>query len=177
MRSATTFAAALIALAAMPAWAQEHQHDQRQAAPSPYAGLQQRDIKALSDEEIRKYREGEGMGFALAAELNHYPGPRHALEMADHLGLSAAQRATIVRAREAMQQDARRHGEAIVAMERDLDRGFASGAMDSTRLRAHTAEIARLQGELRFVHLAAHLAVRASLTPEQVARYDAMRGY
>jgi len=38
-------------------------------------------------------------------------------------------------------------------------------------------EASRLEGELRFVHLKAHVELRAVLTPEQVARYDALRGY
>lgn len=41
----------------------------------PYAGQQSRDIKALSDEEMKGYLTGAGMGFAKAAELNRYPGP------------------------------------------------------------------------------------------------------
>lgn len=51
--------------------------------PSPYAGLESRPIKALSAEEIERYRNGEGMGLAMAAELNHFPGPKHVFEL-DH---------------------------------------------------------------------------------------------
>jgi len=32
------------------------------------------------------------MGFAKAAELNHYPGPKHVLQLADQLQLSEEQR-------------------------------------------------------------------------------------
>jgi hypothetical protein len=39
------------------------------------------------------------------------------------------------------------------------------------------SEIARLYGELRFIHLAAHLSTRAILTADQVATYDRLRGY
>jgi hypothetical protein len=38
-------------------------------------------------------------------------------------------------------------------------------------------ETARLEGELRAAHLAAHLETRAILTQHQVARYAALRGY
>ncbi len=48
------------------AWAQTHQ---------PYAGLQARPVKALSDQQIADLKAGRGMGLALAAELNGYPGP------------------------------------------------------------------------------------------------------
>ncbi|MDL1878575.1 hypothetical protein FBQ85_25940, partial [Cytophagia bacterium CHB2] len=67
----------IIALLAAPALAQ-HQH-------SPYAGEESREIKSLSPQEIRMYLEGHGMGLAKAAELNHYPGPRHVMELAKQL--------------------------------------------------------------------------------------------
>jgi hypothetical protein len=54
-------------------------------ALSPYTGQERREIKALSNEEIDRYLSGDGMGLAKAAELNHYPGPRHVLELADQL--------------------------------------------------------------------------------------------
>jgi hypothetical protein len=70
--------AALLMLMAEPAVAQQHEHGH-----APYAGFQQRTIKALSDQEISDLRAGRGMGLALAAEMNGYPGPIHALELAD----------------------------------------------------------------------------------------------
>jgi hypothetical protein len=36
----------------------------------PYAGLQNRSIKTLSDQQIADLNAGRGMGLALAAELN-----------------------------------------------------------------------------------------------------------
>jgi hypothetical protein len=45
-----------------------------QSGHSPYAGQEKREIKALSAEDIEGYLTGQGMGFAKAAELNHYPG-------------------------------------------------------------------------------------------------------
>ena len=52
---------------------------------SPYAGMQARPIKALSSEQIADLKAGRGMGLALTAELNGYPGPAHLLELADKL--------------------------------------------------------------------------------------------
>ena len=57
----------------------------------PYAGLQNRSIKTLSDQQIADLNAGRGMGLALAAELNGYPGPVHAIELADQLHLSPEQ--------------------------------------------------------------------------------------
>jgi hypothetical protein len=59
---------------------------------SPYSGEERREIKALSKEEVNGYLSGDGMGFAKVAELNHHPGPRHVLELADQLQLSDEQR-------------------------------------------------------------------------------------
>src|SRR5512140_1710908 len=53
------------------------------ALTSPYAGEEKREIKSLSADVIEQYNQGEGMGMAKAAELNHYPGPRHVLMAAD----------------------------------------------------------------------------------------------
>src|SRR5512132_2062072 len=70
------------------------------AADNPYVGLQTRSIKALSDQEIADYMQGNGMGLSKVAELNHYPGPRHVLDQAGDLGLSPAQ---LAKAREIWQ--------------------------------------------------------------------------
>jgi hypothetical protein len=43
--------------------------------------------------------------------------------------------------------------------------------------RAVLDELARLQADLRYTHLSAHLAMRSVLSAEQISRYDALRGY
>src|SRR5437762_8281719 len=60
-------------------------------SPQPYAAMRDRQIKALSEQQIADLKAGRGMGLALAAELNGYPGPSHLLELADQLDLSADQ--------------------------------------------------------------------------------------
>lgn len=152
------------------AFAQAHTH-------TPYAGQQDRPIKALSPDEVEGYRSGAGMGLAKAAELNHYPGPRHVLDLADRLGLTADQRTRTQAVYDAMHAEAVRLGRQIVAEEAALDTLFAAGTADADRVRARTAEIGTLQGALRFVHLRAHLQMKEILTPEQVRRYDHLRGY
>jgi hypothetical protein len=57
----------------------------------PYAGLQNRSIKTLFDQQIADLNAGRRMGLALAAELNGYPGPIHAIELAEQLRLSPDQ--------------------------------------------------------------------------------------
>jgi hypothetical protein len=39
------------------------------------------------------------------------------------------------------------------------------------------SEIGALQSDLRATHLKAHLETKAVLRPEQISRYDALRGY
>ena len=55
----------------------------------PHSGMQNRPIKALSDQQVADLKAGRGMGLALAAELNGYPGPSHLIELPDQLGLTS----------------------------------------------------------------------------------------
>ena len=153
------------------------QHDHPTAAASPYGDLAGRRIKALSDEDITRLANGEGMGFALSAELNHYPGPRHVLDLADQLALSREAREAVEAIRVRMNERARALGTQIVAAEAALDEAFVTRTITSPALASLTARIAELTGALRATHLTAHLEVTALLSPEQVDRYDALRRY
>ncbi len=152
-------------------------HASLAAEPSPYAGEQTRAIKALSAAEIADLEAGRGMGLARAGELNGYPGPAHVLELADALGLTPAQRDQVTEIRMRMTAAAKPLGAEIIAEERALDRSFADGTIDATRLAAATEAIGALRGKLRAVHLAAHLETKRVLTPDQIRRYDELRGY
>jgi Spy/CpxP family protein refolding chaperone len=167
-RAAALAALALALAAATPAVATE---------PSPYAGLERRGVKALSEAEVGDLLAGRGAGMALPAELNRYPGPVHVLELAGTLRLTPEQEAETRRLLAEMRSDAIPLGQAVVAEETELDRLFASGAADEASLRPLVAEIARLRGELRLAHLKYHLTMRNLLSPVQVAAYDAARGY
>jgi hypothetical protein len=147
------------------------------AADMPYAGQQTRAIKALSDDEIAALRKGEGMGMAKAAELNGYPGPAHVLQLTAQLGLTDVQRRDVQAIFNRMSAAAKPLGDQIIAQEQVLDQLFAKGEITPDRLAAATAAIAELQGRLRAVHLSAHLETRALLNPDQIARYEQLRGY
>jgi Spy/CpxP family protein refolding chaperone len=159
----------LVLLAPLLAQAQEQR--------SPYAGRQERGIKAFSADEVQAYLEGRGMQLALAADLNKYPGPLHALELAGPLQLTAVQQAQTEEARAAILDEARKLGKLIVEKEQELDRLFASAKIDEGKLRTLVREIARLQGELRIAHLRRHLEMKQILTFEQIEKYDELRGY
>jgi len=147
------------------------------AQTSPYAGQHERTIKALSAEEMRDLTEGRGMGLAKAAELNGYPGPAHVLELANELQLTPDQRAATEALYQRMLAEARRLGAAILRAEGELDRRFQHRHIDQASLQTATAAVAGLQGDLRTVHLAAHLEQAAVLTPAQIAEYSKRRGY
>jgi len=164
----------ICSLSVLPAVAAQAQHEHQ---PSPYAGQELTAIPALTAQELADLREGAGMGFARAAELNHFPGPKHVLELADELALTADQRARVRAILEVMQGRAVALGEQIIEAERILNTRFRHAHIDSTSLRTMTADVARLYGELRATHLQAHLATSAVLSEDQVAAYDRLRGY
>jgi len=147
------------------------------SARSPYAGEETRTVSALSDDQIRQYLNGEGMGFAMPAELNGYPGPRHVLDLAGQLHLSAPVREKISGVFAAMHAQAVRVGRQIVGKERLLDTLFKSGQMKTAEMKKVVEEIGRLQGEYRWTHLNAHLSVTPLLSAEQVGTYKKLRGY
>jgi Spy/CpxP family protein refolding chaperone len=147
------------------------------AGEAPYAGWQDRAIKALSAEQVDALQEGRGMGLALPAELNGYPGPRHVLELADQLELTARQRAEAQRLFEEMEAQAIVLGGQVLESEAALDRLFATGTPSDAETVAAAVEAGRLQGALRGHHLRYHLAMREVLSPHQVMRYQQLRGY
>jgi Spy/CpxP family protein refolding chaperone len=153
------------------AFAQSHNPQQ------PYAGFETRKIKALSDEQIADLRAGRGLSLALAAELNGYPGPLHTLQFADVLGLSDAQRQRTKELLEAENAETIPIGEKLIKQETELDRLFASKSVEPATLEAATSAIGATQGALRAAHLRYHLTMMKVLTPEQVQRYNELRGY
>ena len=142
---------------------------------APYAGLDQREIKALAPERIEGLRRGEGLGYALAAELNDVAGPKHALEL--DLGLTSEQREAIETIRATMSAEAQSLGTELIEAERALDVAFASGSATPDEVGRLTAEAAAIEARLRAAHLNAHLAVDPLLTDDQRAAYAAARGY
>lgn len=146
-------------------------------APSPYSGLERRDIKSLSDEDIAELEAGTGWGLALAAELNGAPGPAHVLELADQLGLSEEQRSITAQIHARMTEAAKQAGARLIAAEAMLEDAFRRGGMPPQALYGMIMNAGRARAELRFVHLSTHLQMPYVLTPEQIAKYRELRGY
>ena len=133
-------------------------------------------IKSLPADEVKQYLSGAGMGYAQPAELNGYPGPMHVLELADKLALTADQRAATEKLMAAHKAEARAIGARVVEAERALDNLFRAGAASEATLAQAVARAAAVRGEYRLAHLETHRRMRALLSNEQVARYDALRG-
>jgi Spy/CpxP family protein refolding chaperone len=144
---------------------------------SPYVGQETREIKALSQQEVEDYLNGKGLGYAKAAELNQYPGPRHVLDMAEELALTEEQTTRTQAVFSAMKAQAVTLGKQLVEKERELDRQFASGSIDASSLKTLLSDIGALRAKIRYVHLNAHLEQKALLTKHQIQLYDRLRGY
>lgn len=170
--------ALLLAASGLDAQAHDPQaHAGHAQHASGYAELMERDIKALSAEDVEGLLAGAGMAQALPAELNGWAGPRHVLEMADMLGLTEEQRAGVQAVFDEMDREARRLGAEVVEAERELDRYFLESDPSPQGLAQLTTRVAELRGQLRFTHLKAHLQTNPLLTEAQRAHYQMARGY
>src|SRR5712672_2482611 len=147
------------------------------AQQQPYAGMESRAIKTLSDQQIADLKEGNGMGLALAGELNGYPGPRHAIDLAERLHLTPDQVAKLNEFYAAMKSETMPIGATLIAQERSLNDDFAARTVTLASLETATQQIGATQATLRTAHLYYHLATAAILTSAQVQRYEELRGY
>lgn len=164
--------AAILSPSLHPINAQEHHEHHSAYADQPSSG-----IAGLSPDEVRQLENGEGMGLARPAELNHYPGPKHVLEAADELDLTAEQRAAATAIFDRMKKNARSIGAEIIEKEAVLSRRFEHQHIDEESLRKLTSEIGQLRADLRYTHLEAHLEMVKIMSKAQIEKYDALRGY
>jgi Spy/CpxP family protein refolding chaperone len=144
---------------------------------SPYVSLLDSPIRGLSPEEIQELETGAGAGFARAAELNGYPGPRHILDLHEQLDLSQDQLNRVQGLYDAMNAEARQLGAEILQLEADLELDFRNQTVDEASLEAQVTELADKYGALRLLHLRMHLAAIEILTPHQLMLYNQLRGY
>lgn len=146
-------------------------------AQTPYAGLQSRPVKALSEQQLSDLKAGRGMGLALSAELNGYPGPSHLLELAEPIGLTDPQRQAVRELFDAMKAETIAIGEQLITQEAELEALFAKREATAERITALTAAIGSTQARLRAAHLLYHLSTLDLLRPAQIERYAELRGY
>lgn len=147
---------------------------------SKYSGQEARSIKSLSVEDIDSLEKGTGDAFggiAKLAELNGYPGPRHVLDLASELQLTAPQRKTAEEMNNARVAEAQALGKKIVQLEQEMNTLFVNKTITEEILRQKLEESGKLYGQLRFVHLKYHITMLDVLTPDQVKSYNQLRGY
>jgi hypothetical protein len=134
-------------------------------------------LKALSDQQIADLRAGRGMGLALPAELNGYPGPLHTLESAEALMLSPAQRMRTEALFQAMKDEVVPLGERLIEQETELDRLFATRAVASRELGSnHPRDRRNARGAQDRAPPVSPAMVEV-LTPWQIQKYAEVRGY
>lgn len=161
----------MLAMISMPTTAQ-HVHES-----SSYAHSRGAEVTSLTDEEVRALRQGEGMGLARAAELNHFPGPRHLLDLASDLDLSEVQIRRIRAIHDRMKSQAVAKGEDIIKVEKHLAELFASGDPSTRKLTQVTEHLGAMRGQLQAIHLLAHIEAAKELSAGQIREYDRLRGY
>ncbi|WP_171182200.1 hypothetical protein [Ruegeria sp. HKCCD8929] len=164
----------VIAFLPLAAFGQDHGNGGNNA---PYAGLETRAIKSLSEQDIEELRRGGGWGLALPAELNGRPGPAHLLELQEELGLSADQVKAFSAIYEEMRTTAIAAGERFISAEAALSDAFAGSDLSEETLHDLLAKAAEARAELRFIHLARHLSTPELLSDAQIQRYNVLRGY
>ena len=144
---------------------------------SSYSGQEKREIKSLSKNEISGYLNGKGLGFSKVAELNHFPGPRHVLDLAIELQLSKHQIEKTNLLFQAMQVKAKQYGSFFIEKEREIESLFSSTEIDSGKLEKLAKESAEITAKIRLAHLEAHVSQQQLLTKKQIGKYDELRGY
>ncbi len=147
---------------------------------SSYVGQELRGIKSLSQDDVDGLIAGEGTpfgGMAKLAELNGYPGPRHVLDLEAQMGLTQIQKEEIESIYDEMNAEAKQLGEHIIAIEKEINDKFDDESITDNYLKQKVAESAEIYGELRYVHLSAHLKMVDVLNDKQVALYNELRGY
>ena len=147
------------------------------APASGYAGFEKRQVASFSDDDVKAMLDGRGMGFALPAEINGYPGPMHVLQLADELGLTTEQRSAMQQLFERMRVRAQQAAARYVTAEQAVDQAFRSGKADVVTIANLVRDADQRRADTRLAHLETHLEAAPLLTAEQLAKYVTLRGY
>jgi len=176
--SAALFGCLSLALAAPGSVVHGVRAGAKGAAMEP-AGAQQAQTEmqhhhSCLEEERASIERGEGFGMAMPADHAGYPGPRHVLDMAADLHLTAEQRAAIQKIFDHMHEKAVARGKELFEAEARLEQMFREGRPEAD-LREQSFRVDSIHAELRWIHLSAHLAAQKILTAEQIAQYTRLR--
>jgi len=130
------------------------------ATTDSYVAQASREIKNFSAQDVQQIKQGKGWGMAKSAEFNGYPGPRHVLDMAEKLALSAEQTRAVKDIFEAMQVKAMAAGDAYLAAERQLDQGFLHNQINAESLRELVDTSLQARADLRYIHQGTYMDAR-----------------
>ena len=148
-----------------------------QAAKTSATTLDSATLHGVSADEIRGYTEGRSLRFGRAAEKNHNPSPYYILKYKSELALFDEQltpaRAILDRER----AQASKLGKELLGDESKLEALLSTPGSREDQIAELTREIARLEGEIRLVHLEADVAAKKLLNSSQQVQYDAVRSY
>ncbi len=133
-------------------------------------------LGGISQAEKEALRSGAGLGAGRLAMMNGYPGPKHVLEMADELELTAAQKESIGKIFAEAKASFAQMGARLVEKEEALEAMFASGSVDVKDVEKRAKEIGELQGALRAGHLNAHVRTKQELSPAQLEKLSSGMG-
>ena len=118
-----------------------------------------------------------GSRLAREAELNRFPGPKHLLDLKAELDLAGDRIRRIEAIYAKMKAEAVAKGEEILRAERHLADLFASGRPLVAEVARMTGHLGVMRGQLRAIHLLAHIEAARELTPGQIEGYQRLRGY
>ena len=110
-----------------------------------YAGWQARPIGALAPDKVEDLLAGRGAGYAVAAELNYYPGPVHVLQLTSELGLTPEQESVVQDIFAGMRKEAQTLGRVLVDREAELDQASRQGSVMKPSLNDLTGQILGLK--------------------------------
>ncbi len=144
---------------------------------SKYTGQEKRDIKSLSNDDIKELRAGAGWGLAKAAELNGLPGPKHILEMKKEIELTTEQEKMVSALYKDMNKEAIELGNKLIEYEKELNNRFSERNINEKELEELLIKISEIYKSLRYTHLSAHLKTPSILTEDQIEKYNKLRGY
>lgn len=99
------------------------------------------------------------------------------LELANELELTEEQKMATENIFDKMKSEAVKKGEKVISIEEEFHELIISGKAAKEAVMKMSAEIGQLRGELRAVHLTAHLRMMEIMNQEQIHRYMQLRDY
>jgi len=126
---------------------------------------------ALPIKTIDAYLTGKSLGLEQVAEINNFPSPRRVLELRRELFLDEAQINRSLMLIKLMRKYSIKAGREIVQKERKLYALFSEKVTDLSTVKQLVADIAELQGKIRFAYLKAHIAQNSFLNENQKSVY------